>query len=394
MVCWRAWNIDRELFMMNSNFVNNLKLRASYGTTGNSQINLNQFQALFDFEGTYGGEGGQAVDTFGNEDLSWEKNTTFDIGVDFVILNNLFSGSLGYFNRDTSDLLLNVPLSLTSGFISQVRNVGKVNNKGIEAELTANIIRNDNMNLSLGGNFSSIKNEVRELAKKLDGTERTITTSRTKIETGHPIREWFMPTWAGVNPQTGAEEWYVNGISGATTTTFNQAKRVYQGGNAIPKITAGLNLHFDYKGFFLDASAYYAGGHKIYEGWHRYTNQSNGYTFIFQGLQSLLNRWQEPGDNARNGKFTTSTTPWQRHSKYLYDGDFIRLRTAQIGYDFKDKFSHFGITNIRVFLKGNNLLTWVKDKNLDYDPEVDLGGETGLETPPSKSISFGLTVNF
>ena len=125
-------------------------------------------------------EGGQAVDTFGNEDLSWEKNTTFDIGVDFVILNNLFSGSLGYFNRDTSDLLLNVPLSLTSGFISQVRNVGKVNNKGIEAELTANIIRNDNMNLSLGGNFSSIKNEVRELAKKLDGTERTITTSRIK----------------------------------------------------------------------------------------------------------------------------------------------------------------------------------------------------------------------
>jgi hypothetical protein len=300
---------------------------------------------------------------------------------------------------------LNVPLSLTSGFTSQVRNVGSVNNKGIEAELTAHIIRNKNMNLSIGGNFSSIKNEVSELAKKPDGTERTISTSRTKIESGHPIREWYMPTWAGVNSQTGEEEWYVNGISGATTSNFNQAARVYQGGNAIPKITAGLNLHFDYKGFFMDASAYYAGGHKIYEGWHRYTNQSNGYSFVFQGLQSLLDRWQKSGDNARNGKYTRSFTPWQRHSKYLYDGDFIRLRTAQIGYDFKSKFRHLGIDNLRIFVKGNNLLTWVKDKNLDYDPEVDLGnnldgddgragGETGLETPPSRIISFGLTVNF
>ena len=389
-----AWNLDREPFLADSNVINTLKLRASYGTTGNSQIRQNQFQALFAFDGAYAGEGAQDIDTFGNEDLSWEKNTTLDLGLDFVLLDNLFTGSIGYFNRDTSDLLLNVPLSLTSGFSSQTRNVGAVNNKGIEAELTANIIQSDDLNLSIGGNVSSIQNEVTKLELKPDGTERTITTTTTKIESGHPIREWFMPTWAGVNPQTGEEEWYINGVDGAKTTNFNDAERVYQGGNAIPKVTAGLNFHVDFKGFFLDASTYYAGGHKVYEGWHRYTNQPNGFTFAFQGLSSLLDRWQKPGDIARNGKYTSGFTPWERHSKYLYDGDFLRLRTAQLGYDFKDKFEHLGITNLRVFFKGNNLLTWVKDKNLHYDPEVDLGGETGLETPPSKSVSFGLTLNF
>ena len=256
--------------------------------------------------------------------------------------------------------------------------------------------------LPFGGNLSSIQNEVTKLALKPDGTERTISTSSAKIESGHPIREWYMATWAGVNPQTGDEEWYINGVDGATTTVFNYAERVYQGANAIPKITAVMNFHIDFKGFFLDASAYYAGGHKVLEGWHRYTSEPNGYTFAFQGLSTLLDRWQKPGDIARHGKYTSAGAPWQRHTKYLYDGDFIRLRTAQLGYDFKDKFEHLGITNLRVFFRGNNLFTWVKDKNLEFDPEVSLGdnlddesdGQIGLQTPPSKSVSFGLTLNF
>ena len=306
-----AWNLDREPFLADSNVINTLKLRASYGTTGNSQISQNQFQALFAFDGAYAGEGAQDVDTFGNEDLSWEKNTTMDVGLDFVLLDNLFTGSIGYFNRDTSDLLLNVPLSLTSGFSSQTRNVGAVNNKGIEAELTANIIQSDDLNLSIGGNVSSIQNEVTKLALKPDGTERTITTTRTKIESGHPIREWFMPTWAGVNPQTGEEEWYINGVDGAKTTNFNDAERVYQGGNAIPKVTAGLNFHVDFKGFFLDASTYYAGGHSIRRLAPLYQPTQWVYICISR-IVITFDRWQNQGI-ARNGKYTSGFTPWERH---------------------------------------------------------------------------------
>ena len=390
-----AWNIHKEDFMSDVSWINNLKLRAAYGVTGNANIGLNQYQSLFAFGSDYNGEGAQLVSTFGNNLLTWEKSSTLDIGVDFGFLDGSITGNVNYFNRESTDLLLNVPLSQTTGFASQVQNIGELTNKGFEVELNVDVIRSDDFNLSIGGNVATVENEVTKLPLDPNGVERTITTTITRIETGHPVRGWYMPTWAGVNPQTGLEEYYINGVDGATTTNFNEAQATWQGDNAVPTLTAGLNLHVDFKNFYLDANGYYAGGHKIYEGWHRYTNTTNGFPiFAFQGLTTLLDRWQQPGDVARNGRFTSSFTPWQRHSKYLYDGDFMRLRALTFGYNFTDMFESIGITNANLFVRGNNILTWVKDDNLHYDPEVDLGGQTGLETPPIKSWSLGLTINF
>ncbi|WP_228236092.1 SusC/RagA family TonB-linked outer membrane protein [Allomuricauda sp. M10] len=399
-----AWNLNKEEFLANSDIVNALKLRASYGVTGNALIDLNQYQSLFGYSADYGGEGAQYVDTFGNNDLTWETSHTLDVGVDFGLFKNVVSGSVAYFNRDSKDLLLDVPLSRTTGFSSQVQNIGELNNKGFELDLNFNVINTEDLSLSIGGNLSHVKNEITKLPVDPNGEERTITTVRTRIETGHPAYAWYMPTWAGVNPDTGVEEWYVNGVDGATTTNFNEAEAVFQGGNAVPTTTAGLNLNFKYKGFFLNATGYYAGGHKVYEGWHLYLNQPNAYPILaFNGYTSLLDRWQQPGDIARNGKFTTSATPWQRHSKYLYDADFMRLRAVTVGYDVPSKaLESIGLTKLSIFLRGNNLLTWVKDDNLLFDPEVDIDsqngtvdpGETGLETPPSRSISLGVNINF
>ncbi len=399
-----AWNLNKENFLADSDWVNALKLRASYGVTGNALIGLNQYQSLFGYAADYGGEGAQYVDTFGNKDLTWETSNTLDIGVDFGLFNNVVSGSFAYFNRDSKDLLLDVPLSQTTGFASQVQNIGELNNKGYEVDLNFNVVNTPDVSLSIGGNFSYVKNEITSLPTDPNGEERTITTVRTRIESGHPAYAWYMPTWAGVNPETGIEEYYINGVDGETTTNFNEAEAVFQGGNAVPTTTAGLNLNFSYKGFFLNANGYYAGGHKIYEGWHLYLNQTNAYPILaFQGYTSLLDRWQQPGDIARNGAFTTSATPWQRHSKYLYDADFMRLRSLTVGYDVPSKaLETVGLTKLRIFLRGNNLLTWVKDDNLLFDPEVDIDsqngtvdpGETGLETPPTRSISLGVNINF
>lgn len=390
-----AWNMHKEDFMDDVSWINNLKLRASYGITGNANIGLNNYQSLFTYSSNYIGEGAQVVNTFGNNDLTWEKAATFDIGLEFGLFNGIVNGTFAYFNRHSTDLLLDVPLSLTTGFGSQVQNIGELTNKGIEVELDFNIIRSDDMNFSIGGNIGTVKNEITKMPVDPNGVERTITGSRTRVETGHPVNGWYMPTWAGVNPDTGLEEYYINGVDGATTTNFNDAEAAWQGDNGVPTFTAGMNLHFDYKGFYLDANGYYATGNKVYEGWHRYTNTPSAYPiFVFQGLTSLLDRWQEPGDIARHGKFTTSTTPWQRHSKYLYDGSFFRLKSLTVGYNFKNKFESIGITNLNVYLRGNNLLTWVKDDNLEYDPEVDLGGETGLETPPTQTILLGFNIKF
>ncbi|SNR75826.1 TonB-linked outer membrane protein, SusC/RagA family [Maribacter sedimenticola] len=399
-----AWNIHREDFLADSNVIDNLKLRGSYGVTGNANIDLNLYQSLFGYSEDYGGEGAQYVDTFGNDQLSWELSKTIDVGVDFGLFKNTVSGSVAYFHRTSEDLLLNVPLSQTTGFASQYANIGELTNKGVEVDLNFNVVNTEDVNFSIGGNFSTVKNEVTKLPVDPNGVERTITTTRTRIETGHPVREWYMPTWAGVNPETGIEEWYVNGVDGETTANFNEAEAVFQGSNAVPTFTAGLNLNFKYKNFFINANGYYSGGNKIYEGWHLYLNQSNAYPILaFNGYTSLLDRWQEPGDIARNGKFTTGAPGWQRHSKYLYDGDFMRLRALTVGFDLPQKaVDRIGINKLRFFVRGNNLLTWVKDDNLLHDPEVDVDsqggdvtpGETGLETPPARTISVGVNLNF
>ena len=399
-----AWNLNKENFLADSKIIDILKLRGSYGVTGNAQISLNQYQSLFGYSADYGGEGAQYVDTFGNKDLSWETSNTLDAGMDFGLFNNFVSGSFSYFNRDSKDLLLDVPLSRTTGFSSQVQNIGALNNRGFEIDINFNLVNKKDVHLSIGGNLSKVKNEITSLPEDPNGEERTITTVRTRIESGHPAYAWYMPTWAGVNTETGEEEWYINGVDGDKTTNFNEAEAVFQGGNAVPTTTAGLNLNFEFKGFFLNATGYYAGGHKIYEGWHRYLNEPNGYTlFSFNGYTSLLDRWQEPGDVARNGKVTSSGNPWQRHSKYLYDADFMRLRSITMGYDVPSKaLENIGLTKLRFFVRGNNLLTWVKDDHLLFDPEVDIDsqngtvdpGETGLETPPARSISLGVNINF
>ncbi|SFN63278.1 SusC/RagA family TonB-linked outer membrane protein [Salegentibacter flavus] len=391
-----AWNLHKENFLSSSDAIDYLKLRGSYGVTGNANIGLNNYQSLFTYGVDYNGEGAQVVDTFGNEELSWEINKTLDVGVEFGLFQDALTGNVAYFRRNSEDLLLDVPLSQTTGFNTQTRNIGALVNEGLEVQLNANIVNTKDVSFSIGGNFTTVENEVTKLPLDPNGVERTITTTITRIETGHPVREFYMPTWAGVNPETGMEEFYVNGVDGETTTNFNDAEAVFQGSNAIPTLTAGMNLNFSFKGFFVNANAYYAGGHKIYEGWHLYLHQTNGYPILaYNGYQSLMDRWQEPGDIARHGKFTSAGEPWQRHSKYLYDADFLRLRTVTVGYDLPSSaMEQIGMTSVRVFLRGNNLATWVKDDNLLYDPEQDLGGETGLETPPTKAFLVGLNLTF
>jgi len=392
-----AWNINREDFMANIDQIDMLKLRAPYGKTGNANINLNQYQELLNFDADYTGEGASYAGTFGNQDLTWETSYSLDLGLDFGLFNNRISGSVGYYFRETTDMLLNEPLSLTTGFTSQTRNIGKMENKGWEFELNADIVRSNDLNVSLGLNVGTTKNKVTELAVDNNGVERNITDNTTRVATGHPVYGWYMPTWAGVDPDTGNELWFVDGEGSETTSNFNAANQVWQGGSAIPEVTAGLNLHVDYKGFFLDASAYFAGGHKVYEEWHRYTNGTDRFSLQFyQGVDKLLDRWQKPGDTGtRYGKMEYTARPWQRHSKFLYDGDYIRLKDLSVGYDFNKNITDaMGIGGLRVYVRGTNLLTWVKDDNLEYDPEVDTDGFTGLTTPPAKSFIFGVNLKF
>ncbi|MFV8225011.1 SusC/RagA family TonB-linked outer membrane protein [Christiangramia aquimixticola] len=392
-----AWNIHREDFLAGNDFINNLKLRASYGKTGNADIGLNQYQVLFNYDSDYAGTGGAYPAGYGNEDLTWETSYTFDAGIEFGLWQNRLTGSLAYYRRESQDLLLNVPLSFTTGFDSQFRNIGSMENKGFEAELDFEVVRSDDFNMSIGGNVGTVDNEVLEVAQDANGNEIAVTNgSYQRSAKGTLVNEWFLPTWAGVDPETGVDTYYTDGVGSETTTSYTQAKRVYQGSSALPSITAGLNFHVDFKGFFLDASGYYAGGHQVYESWHRYINQPNLFaTAFYNGYDSLMDRWQQPGDQTRVTKSVFGGQPWTYNSKYLYDGDFFRLRNVTFGYDFNPAVTEaVGMSSARIFVRGTNLYTWVKDDNLQHDPEVDASGFTSIATPPVKSVVLGVNLKF
>ncbi len=395
-----AWNLDREEFFSGIKMVNNLKLRVSYGRTGNDNIGLNQYQALFSFDADYAGSAAVYPSTVGNRSLSWETADNFEVGADFGLFKNRVNGTLSYFRRETKENLFDVPLSRTTGFDNQTRNIGRMENKGVELELSVDVIRSQDMNLTIGGNVATVNNEVLELPLDGNGDEINISSSTRRVETGHAVQEWYMIEFAGVDVQTGENLYYVNDPDSpgdrTTTTNFNEANQTFFGKSALPTLTAGINLHFDYKGFFVDAYGYYAGGHLVFEDWTRYTNGTDRWAVdFFNGINSLMDRWQQPGDVTRISKMTYTAEPWRIYSKFLNEGDYFRLKNITFGYNLPSSLTeNVGIGDAKIFVRGINMYTWVKDENMQYDPEVNAAGFGRLTTPPVKTLLFGLNLKF
>jgi TonB-linked SusC/RagA family outer membrane protein len=392
-----GWNIHEEDFMEDVSFVNNLKLRTSYGLTGNAGIGINTYQATLGYSVDYGGTAGIFPSSYGQKNLRWEVANSFEAGLDFDVFNNRLNGVFSYYRRETKDMLQEVPLSETTGHSEQNQNIGVMTNSGIELELGGDMINNEDMTLRLSGQIGTNKNIVTKLAKDGKGEEINISTSTRRVATGHTVYEWYMVSYAGVNPDNGNALYYTDENLETTTEDFTKAERVWQGKGAIPTLLAGLNLNFNYKSFFLTTQVNYAGGHKVWEDWTRYTNGSDRFaTDWYNGINKLMNRWQKPGDITDVPKITHGAAPWRIFNRFLYDGDYIRLRDLTIGFNFNESkaLSNIGITNAKVYLRGLNLYTWVKDKNFQYDPEVEAEGFAGLTNPPTKNFIIGVNIKF
>ena len=341
------------------------------------------------------------IKTLGNDDLTWEKNRTFDVGLNFALFNQRLRGSVAYYDKYTYDLLLNVPLSRTTGFEEQAINAGAMSNKGIEASLGVDIIRNKNFTWNLSANIATVKNRVEELAK--DGTgadvDPTAGSSYKQTKVGETYAYWYMPTWAGVNADTGAPEWYDK--DGKKTSSYNLAERRFQG-IAIPKYSGGLSTHLQYKGVFLDATVYFTGGHKVYERFAQFYLRTNSFVTVnYNGDAELLNAWQKAGDVTDVPKITYSGADnfHDVSSRHLYDGTFARLKDITLGYEVPSKYLEgTGFDGVTFTLRGTNLYTWVKDSGLKLDPEVgnkgNTMGYTTLTAPPVKSVVFGVNLKF
>ncbi len=392
-----AWNVTEEGFMEGVDFLSNLKLRGSYGTSGNSSIGLNNYQPLLAFDAKYEEKGAFYPQQIGNTALTWEKNRNLDAGLDFGLFEGAVTGSFSYYNRETYDLIQNVPLSATTGFDNFTKNVGAMVNKGIEAELDWNIIRSEDFNWRIGGHFSTINNEVTELAQDPAGGNLNIQDYDQKTAVGHPVEGWFIRKWAGVDPETGEATWYLNGKDGETTTNYYEAEKNWQGGNHMPTYSGGFSTHLDYHGIYLDVNVMFSGGNKIRERWTEYYFNSGFYPIaVLQGVEGLMDRWQEPGDQTDVPKQVYgSDNSAEASSRFLHEGDFVRVKGITLGYNLPESlYSRVGLEGVRIYARASNYFTWVKDDNLKHDPEVRAAGVTRLTTPPTKSLTFGLNLNF
>ncbi|MGN7823919.1 SusC/RagA family TonB-linked outer membrane protein [Chitinophaga sp. 22536] len=391
-----AWNIYKEGFMHDIPGINELKLRASYGSNGNQAIDNYASLSLYNPANDYDGKPGYVLGQYPNPYLTWEQNKPFNAGIDFSVLKNRISGTVEYYNRVTSRLLLNVPVSSTNGITTVFRNNGEMRNSGWEVSLSSrNILpaRPESFSWRTDFNFSTLKNTITRLDNPM--------TSIYKREVGGDFYQFYLVGYAGADPQTGEALWYTNADKTATTKVYGEAQRFNQG-SALPKFYGGITNHFSYKGFELSFQFFYNWGNKVYDNWGSFTESDGSGGF---GASSKLsrriyeNRWQHPGDITNIPKVVFGGTQTglsnQASSRFLYDGSFIRLRDLLLAYNLPQLWlSKAGLTEARVYFRGNNLWMYVKDRQLTMDPEVPVTGDYDQRPPIFKTFLVGVDVNF
>ncbi|TWW09181.1 SusC/RagA family TonB-linked outer membrane protein, partial [Planctomyces bekefii] len=387
-----TWNIDREKFMQNNRFFTQLKLRSSYGVNGNNTA-IGNYDALplYGYGFNYNQLPGSAPSNVGNPILSWEINKPFNIGLDMSFLKSRVSITAEYYTRTTSDLLLGVPLSRTSGFSTATRNIGSMENKGFE--LTVNVIpvQTKNTRWDIDFNFANNKNKVLSLP---DGND--IVNGSFLIRQGVALNSFFLREWAGVDAANGDPLWYADDKRGSTTNAYPGVAARVISGNAQPKYFGSLATSVNFKGFYLQVSFYYNYGNKVYDTWGSYYLGS-GFGAVYNKVARQMNRWMKPGDVTDIPKYIyNGNKNFQSSSTfYLNDGDFVRLRELQVGYTIpKEVLAKAKITSANFYVRGTNLFTWVKDKNIPFDPEQGTGSATNLNVFIPRTVTVGLNITF
>lgn len=387
-----TWNIDRERFMENVKFITQLKLRSSYGVNGsNTAIGNYDALPLYSFGSNYNQLPGSAPANVGDPNLTWELNKPFNVGVDVSILKNRISLTAEYYTRTSSSLLLSVPLSRTSGFASATRNIGTLKNEGVELNLNVVPVQTKNFKWDIDFNFANNKNTVVELPGGAD-----IANGNFIIRQGVPLNSFFLREWAGVDPANGDPLWYADNARGTKTNVYPGVAARVLAGTAQPKYFGSLNNTITFKNFTLSAQLYYNYGNMVYDTWGGYYTGA-GFGATFNKVARVLDRWQKAGDAADIPKYIyNGNKNFQSASTFfLQKGDFVRLREIQLGYNLpKEVLAKAGISSANFYVRGTNLFTWVKDKNLAFDPEQGTNSASNLNVFIPKTVTVGLSVAF
>ena len=351
-----GWNIQNETFFESlRESVNQLKVRVSYGSLGNTPGAYYGHYPLYSSM-MYNDEVAYFPSQMGNADLSWEKCYTTNIGIDARFFDR-FGVTIDLYNKNTSDLLYYAPLPNISGYTGQYKNVGAINNKGLEISLNADVIRTSKFQWTSDFNIGFNRNRVTELyggKPELKGLKR--------LEEGRDMDEWYLREWAGVDPANGSPLWYTTDENGKRTTTdsYNKADRVYCG-SAAPKFTGGWMNSFSYKGFTLTANFDFVYGNLLYNQSRELLDSDGAYAdYNSMKLKSGWKRWEKEGDIATHPKAINggNKNSNKSSSRYLEKGNYFSLRNLSLGYSIPEKLcGKLGLQQVNVSCSADNLFT-------------------------------------
>ncbi len=403
-----TWRAGQEEFINDLNLFDDLKVRASYGLTGNQNgIGPYAAKGLWGSGSNYLEIAGTSPSQLANPDLTWETTRQFDAGIDFTVLNKRLSISLDYYYKHTYDLLLNVPVPNRLGFSSLLQNYGTVSNKGLEISVHSTNINTRSFVWTTDFNISYNTNRIEKLASdiSLGASGRNISILRQ----GYAVNSFQLYKQLYVDPLTGNAVYDDVNKDGLITSADRQIV-----GNALPKYSGGLTNNISYENIDLNFFIYFQQGNKIMD--------MNDFFMIHGGAQAnigfvprQLQRWQKPGDITDIPKLTTYLySPNQNggasnnyggavanlSSRYLKDGSFARLKSLSVGYNFRGNWlSPIGISNARLYVQATNLFTITNYSG--PDPEVssqsgnqNTAGYDWATVPQPKTVQVGLTVSF
>ena len=381
-----AWNINNESWFK-ADWVDQLKLRAAFGSVGNVPTSLYPSYSLYSVGATYNENPGALISQIGNKDLTWEKTYTTGVGVDASFWQNRLHATLDYYIKNTSNILYQVPVTGLVGVTSIWKNIGKMRNTGIEFTVGGDIIRTKDLTWNVTANISHNSNELRDLYKQRDANGNYVVkpvlisdgtsiagTAQRILEIGEPVDTYYMKEWAGVNPEDGKPQWYMDDANGNKVVTDSYSKAsYYKCGKASPDVYGSFSTSLFYKNFDLQANFGYSLGGQIYS-YYRQEFDSDG---AYAGdrnqmkLQKGWSRWEKPGDIATHPRamYNNQDKGNLASSRYLESSDYLKLRSLTLGYNFDLK--KYGIQTLRLSVSGENLFTITEYSGVD--PELPAG---------------------
>lgn len=394
-----AWIISKESFF-NIDWVDELKVKASYGSQGNDDIGDYRYTNTFNIVNSSGNPAA-VPSTLGNKEITWETNGNFNAGIDFELFRERLSGTVEYFYRKTSDMLFSFPLPPSFGYTSYYANVGDMRNMGVEIDLKGIILKTNDLEWGVNVNFTHYKNKVTYLPDErktmvVDGIQGY---SSDKYYYGEnvPLYTYRMYKYAGVN-ENGESLFYKDildadkNVIGEETTTKPTEATYHLCGTALPKMYGGFGTNFSYKGFDLNADFAYQIGGQVYDSDYAASmSGSKGAAFH----ADLLNAWtpENSSSNVPRLQYNDSYTAYTS-DRFLTDASYLSLQNITLGYTLPSRWCQtVGMQKLRIYATADNVWVWSKRQGLDPRQSIT-GSVTSAYYAPMRTISGGITLTF